>query len=83
MEYFKFDQWLNAFVQTGIDPYFYTTRERDEDEIFPWNHINALVTDEFLLREYRRSLNAEATPHCRSQCSACGLQNKDSGGICP
>ena len=32
---FKKELWDKAFSETGIDPYFYTLRKRDNDEIFP------------------------------------------------
>ncbi|MCL1877771.1 MAG: TIGR03960 family B12-binding radical SAM protein [Defluviitaleaceae bacterium] len=38
-EHFKYDAWQNAFAQTGIDPAFYT-REREADEILPWDFID-------------------------------------------
>lgn len=82
-EHFKYDQWLKAFHDCGIDPSFYTLRKREEEEKFPWEIINAQVTREFLLKEYHKSMEAKTTPHCRSQCSACGCQQTDSGGVCP
>ena len=36
-EYFDYDRWLDAFKECGIDPDFYTKRERSLDEIFPWD----------------------------------------------
>lgn len=72
-EYFHYDIWLDAFREEGIDLDFYTTRERREEEIFPWDFIDVGVTKDFLLQEWRRAVQDEAvTPNCREACSACG-----------
>ena len=39
-EYFKFDVWMDTFKECGVDPMFYTVRERSDDEIFPWDILN-------------------------------------------
>ena len=54
-EYFKNDIWLETFAEEGIDPAFYTTRYRSDDEIFPWDFISCGVTKAFLLREWKKS----------------------------
>ena len=48
-EFFDFDKWMQAFSETGIDPDFYTARERSYDEVLPWDHIDVCVTNEFLM----------------------------------
>ena len=58
--------------ETGIDPYFYTARERADDELFPWDFIDAGVTKKFLLKEWKKSKECETTPNCREKCSGCG-----------
>ena len=80
-EQFDGEKWKQAFDETGIDPGFYTMRERSEDEVFPWDFINAGVTKEFLLREYKNALAGEVTPNCRMRCSGCGAA-KYQGGVC-
>lgn len=82
-EHFQFNRWLDAFKSCSIDPYFYNGRKRSRDEILPWDHLDVQVTKSFLFREYEKSIAAETTPHCRSQCNACGFQNADMGGVCP
>ena len=47
-EFFIYKNWLDAFEEEGIDPNFYTTRERSEDEIFPWDFLDCGVNKEFL-----------------------------------
>jgi len=82
-EHFKMDKWQEAFHECGVDMDFYTLRERNENEVFPWEHIDVQVTRHFLFKEYERSLLEKTTPHCRAQCSACGYQQTGAGGLCP
>jgi len=73
-EHFKPDVWARSFLEAGLDPQFYANRERDVDEIFPWEHIDVGVSREFLLSEYQKALDGNVTPDCRTFCSACGIQ---------
>lgn len=80
-ETFQNDLWMQAFENTGTDIAFYNKRERDLDEILPWDFIDIGVTKEFLKREWMRALSGEVTPNCRMQCSGCGVA-KYKGGVC-
>ena len=80
-EYFNYDRWLEAFKECGIDPDFYTKRLRADDEVFPWDFIDAGVTKEFMLREWKTALGETVTPNCRMRCSACGARQY-GGGVC-
>jgi len=73
-ECFKFEIWENALKSNSIDPFFYTCRSRDDDEAFPWDHINTGVKKEFLLMEYKRSNSSKITLDCRETCLNCGIQ---------
>ena len=76
-ETFSLDRWMQAFANTGVDPVWYAQRTRAENEAFPWDHIDAGVSKAFLLREYRRSQQAQTTPDCRGgSCNACGWEKK-------
>ena len=44
--------WLEAFT-AGVDPDFYTYRQRSPDEIFPWDHIASGVRKSYLAKEYQ------------------------------
>ena len=79
-EQFKFDEWMNAFADCGIDPAFYANRVRGKDEILPWDHIDIGVTKEFLWKEKEKSERAEVTRDCRLGCNGCGIQKID--GLC-
>ncbi|MBP3728975.1 MAG: TIGR03960 family B12-binding radical SAM protein [Lachnospiraceae bacterium] len=74
--------WQEAFEECGIDPDFYTLRERGPEELFPWDFIDIGVTKAFLRREWERAMKAVVTPNCREQCSGCGAASYGCG-ICP
>lgn len=80
-ECFKYDLWLKAFEDNQIDMNFYTTRERDKDEVLPWDFIDVGVTKEFLWREYKHGINEKVTPNCRKACAGCGA-TVFKGGVC-
>jgi len=73
-ECFNFEVWEDALKSNSIDPFFYTGRPRNDDEVFPWDHINSGVNKEFLLMEYKRSKNSKTTLDCRETCLSCGIQ---------
>jgi radical SAM family uncharacterized protein len=69
----KHDAWMAAFEQHGLDPLFYTHRQRRTDEVFPWEHITAAVRKNFLFQDFRASLEGEIRVDCRLNCFACGI----------
>ena len=80
-ESFHYDIWKEAFAETGIDIEFYTLRERSTDEILPWDFIDAGVTKEFLIREWKQAKGEVVTPNCRQKCAGCGARRYE-GGVC-
>ncbi|WP_104805429.1 TIGR03960 family B12-binding radical SAM protein [Blautia marasmi] len=80
-EYFRYDIWMKAFEELGIDPEFYTLRERPSDELFPWDFIHAGVSKKFLRKEWERAKEGVVTPNCRVKCSGCGAASY-KGGVC-
>ncbi|MBI3169534.1 MAG: TIGR03960 family B12-binding radical SAM protein [Chloroflexi bacterium] len=88
----KFDTWMEAFNEHGIDPAFYTYRQRRTDEVFPWEHITAAVRKNFLFQDFRMSLEGQIRVDCRLNCFACGIlptfanlrrENPGEGWKCP
>ena len=79
-EQFKFDKWMEAFADCGLDPEWYAYRRRGKDEILPWDFIDAGVTKSSLWREKERAERAEVTPDCRKGCQGCGLRRFE--GVC-
>jgi len=73
-ECFDFEIWEDALKLNSIDPFFYTGRPRNDDEVFPWDHINTGVNKKFLLLEYKRSKKSKTILDCREACLNCGIQ---------
>lgn len=80
-EFFDKQKWTAAFEKNGIDMSFYTTRERDVEEILPWDFIDIGVTKQFLISEWEKAKQGVVTPNCREKCSGCGAA-KFGGGVC-
>jgi radical SAM family uncharacterized protein len=83
--------WRQAFLQHGLAPDTYIYRERDPDELFPWNHISIGVNKSFLLKEYQNSREGITVEDCRDHCVNCGIlqqyrtlrQQPESDWKCP
>ncbi|MGN0389216.1 MAG: TIGR03960 family B12-binding radical SAM protein, partial [Wujia sp.] len=80
-EYFDMQRYEDAFAKYGVDITFYTSRTREDDEVFPWEHIDAGVSRAFLLKEWKRAQKGETTGNCRMNCSGCGSAVY-GGGVC-
>jgi hypothetical protein len=72
-DHFRYDLWLEAFTAVGLQPEFYTHRERPIDETFPWEHISTTVRKKFLTEDYLWSLQGKTRIDCRERCFACGI----------
>ncbi|MCZ6529910.1 MAG: TIGR03960 family B12-binding radical SAM protein [Chloroflexi bacterium] len=75
-EHFNYQAWMEAFDYVGLDPTFYTHRERPVDETLPWDHIDAAVHKRFLTEDYLWSLEGRTRVDCRERCFACGILPK-------
>lgn len=80
-EYFHNDVWMETFEECGLSVDFYSHRERDLDEILPWDFIDCGVTKEFLKREWLKAQREEISENCKLKCQGCGA-NRFGGGIC-
>ena len=81
-EYFRYDLWLQAFSDCGVDPDFYTTRGFAEDEILPWQTMDVGVSRAFFLRERALAYQSVTTPDCRTKCAGCGARALSERGVC-
>ncbi len=73
-ECFSFNTWVQALEDTGIDGAFYAYRVRNQEEIFPWDHLSSGVDRKFLLRERKLALKGITTDDCRfANCTGCGV----------
>lgn len=80
-EHFRYELWMEAFENMGVDISFYNLRQRDLDEILPWDFIDIGVSKEFLKREWKYALEEKVTPNCREKCAGCGAASF-GGGVC-
>ncbi len=80
-EHFKYDLWLQAFEDTGVDKSFYANRQRSYDEILPWDHISIGVSKRFFINEMEKAKRGEITKNCRTECAMCGARCF-GGGVC-
>ena len=78
---FKYDAWLSAFEQCGIDPSFYSYRHRGKDERWPYAHIDMRINEKYLRCEYERALEGATTRDCRKGCNGC-FDGEDYANYC-
>ena len=69
-------KWLQAFEECNLDPGFYNYRQRDLEEVFPWDHIDVGIHKKFLQQDYLMSIKRETRVDCRDKCFACGILPK-------
>ena len=81
-DYFSFERWMKAFDDAGVDPTFYAHRERDKDEVMPWDIVDVGVRRAHLWHEREQAYKSELSPDCRKHCSACGAAKLLKGGKC-
>ena len=59
-EYFSFDRWVesaeHALGDTGVDLDWYTTREREYDEVLPWDHLDSGLDKDWLWADWEDAL---------------------------
>ncbi len=81
-EFFKFETWMRAFEDAGIEYAFYNHRVRPYDECLPWDHIDVGVEKTFLIDENERAVKGLVSPDCRDTCLNCGVNTCLMGGCC-
>jgi radical SAM superfamily enzyme YgiQ (UPF0313 family) len=68
--------WPQTFKSSPVNPHYYVHRERDPEELFPWDFIDHGLDKSYLLKEYRRALAGRTSAPCPadpSKCSICGV----------
>ncbi len=74
--------WSQAFKRWAYNPDFWVVRQRERDEVFPWEIVDHGIRREYLWSEYERALAEKQTPPCgvASKCVRCGVcQGRDEG----
>ena len=73
-EYFDFDRWMSCAEAVGVDVDWYTTREREENEVLPWDHLDSGLDKEWLWQDWQDALYEVEVEDCRwSPCFDCGV----------
>ncbi|MCR4513130.1 TIGR03960 family B12-binding radical SAM protein [Aeromicrobium sp. 50.2.37] len=79
-EHFFFERWEAATAEVladePVDLDWYTTRERDHDEVLPWDHLDAGLDKEWLWEDWQDALDPDALEieDCRwTPCYDCGV----------
>ena len=73
-EHFSYDRWVAAaergLTGTGVDLDWYTTRERDYDEVLPWDHLDSGLDKDWLWSDWRTHSRSPTAPRWRSRTAA-------------
>ncbi|MEO3797635.1 TIGR03960 family B12-binding radical SAM protein [Nonomuraea sp. B10E15] len=73
-EHFSYERWMAAAEQAGVDVAWYTTREREENEILPWDHLDAGLDREWLWQDWQEAVTGGEVEDCRwTPCYDCGV----------
>ena len=71
--------WKKAMQLSRINPDFFVYREKDLDEILPWDFIDHGILKTHLQREYRLALDGRLSDGCRvGECVRCGVCRKSN-----
>lgn len=80
-EHFTLTPWLDALAECNLQAEDFI-RRREPDAPLPWNHIEAGIDKEFLIKEREKAYSAIPTPDCRTagchHCGACDIGNSRS-----
>jgi len=77
-EHFSYERWMScaatALAEFGVDVDWYTTREREETEVLPWDHIDSGLDKEWLWQDWLDALDETEVEDCRwTPCFDCGV----------
>ena len=79
-EYFSYERWMEqadkvfSAMADPIDVDWYTTRERGELEVLPWDHIDSGLDKEWLWQDWQDALDEVEVDDCRwTPCFDCGV----------
>ncbi len=80
-EHFSYDRWESNAAEIlepqGVSLDWYTTRERDYDEVLPWDHMDSGLDKEWLWEDWEDAINPDGAievEDCRwTPCFDCGV----------
>ncbi len=80
-EGFSYERYEKALKKAKLDKDFYAARQRDFNEVNPWDMFDYGVEKNYLIKEYKKAYDTITTASCQKGCEACGIQ-KISGRKC-
>ena len=77
-EHLSYERWVSCaesgLAGTGVDLDWYTTRERSEDEVLPWEHLDSGLDRDWLWQDWQAALKEVEIDDCRwTPCFDCGV----------
>jgi radical SAM family uncharacterized protein len=77
-EHFSFDRWMTAastaLADDVVDVDWFTIRERQQNEVLPWDHLDSGLDSEWLWADWQDALDEVAVDDCRwTPCFDCGV----------
>ncbi|GAB3701689.1 TIGR03960 family B12-binding radical SAM protein [Mariniluteicoccus flavus] len=77
-EHFSYDRWTGLAARElaayGVDLDWFTTRERDYDEVLPWDHLDSGLDRDWLWEDWQDALDEREVDDCRwTPCYDCGV----------
>ncbi|GAA3531943.1 B12-binding domain-containing radical SAM protein [Aeromicrobium flavum] len=80
-EHFSYDRWAakadEVLSPLGVDLDWFTTRERDHDEVLPWDHMDSGLDREWLWEDWQDAIDPDGAAEvedCRwTPCFDCGV----------
>jgi radical SAM family uncharacterized protein len=77
-EHFSYDRWMaaaeRALAPEPVDVAWYTTRERAETEVLPWDHLDSGLDKDWLWQDWQDAVHEVEVDDCRwTPCFDCGV----------
>ena len=77
-EHFSFERWMSAaeraLADEPVDVDWYTTRERAQNEVLPWDHLDSGLDRDWLWQDWQDALAGGEVEDCRwTPCFDCGV----------
>ena len=77
-EHFSYGRWVSgaetALAEFGVDLAWFTTREREQDEVLPWDHLDSGLDKDWLWDDWQDALDSQEQDDCRwTPCFDCGV----------
>ncbi|ANZ35444.1 B12-binding domain-containing radical SAM protein [Lentzea guizhouensis] len=77
-EHFSYERWTQKAAEQleplGVDLAWFTTREREELEVLPWDHLDSGLDKEWLWADWQDALDEREQDDCRwTPCFDCGV----------